>query len=591
MDDAIFHEVVRPFAFEVERKSFQAFLEAYMDLAQSDEAPIPPWVTFTQLPALQQKSEMLKAKADGENTGGKRRARVVFDVETTSGGGGGASVSTGGGAAGPSSASASDSNSAHRQAIAKKMKSTMDALHLHPATTFSDAKVVRDYFAVKALVEHLPSRAVITNTPPTLLRTATFLTKVREIVDHLQAVGVTQQASHSARFKRLALRRAGGTGGAEGAVMGHHFGARHSFQMFLRSVLQLSPSFRNATPQLQAAALGALSQRRAGAPGSREELFASLASSEVTSFARPEHGAPHWDRGEVLASVEEDTGMPARVVTMLHLQSHGFQKDTKLFGKGLVSDSTSSADGLSTADGRSFKRGMSMGQMSTNSSSKDLKSHSNQSSAAFAADDQNSDTRSVVSTTHGGSAGSTPSSNHNAPFVCPPWQLKQLDFWISLKGIVFRINTETKFIAANREPRVIPAGRAVYYRVVLLPIYSGRDCTRSFAWNFCGCATMDFMGIEEYAHVWRSKLMTASADEQAPQPQHQLLKSSKQEPKAASRKTSDQEPPQQHPPSRLGDRPVAWPVEVRRHVDQIFTLFMEDFDVVGELQDGSDLWF
>ncbi|CUG94183.1 Hypothetical protein, putative [Bodo saltans] len=606
MDDSLLQEALRPFEFQVERKSFQAFLEAYMDQQHNDEAPIPPWVTFTQLPALQQRSEMLMKKtkaADGSGGdatvgGAKRRARVVFDETSTNGGGGTAvpssSASSSGAAATNGSSTTPDQhNSAHRQAVVKKMKATMDQLHLLPNALFTDAAVVRDYFAVKALVEYLPMRSVVVNTPANLLQTPTFLSKVREIVDHLHAVGVTQQASHSARFKRLALRRAGGTGGAEGAVMGHHFGARHSFQLFIRSVLKLSATFVAGTVQLQATAL---SQRRSTG-SNKEETYATLATNEIISYARSQGGAgsksvSSFSRYSVLSSVEENTGMPHRVVPMIHLQSHGFQKDTRLLGRGgLASDAASSTDGLSSAGARSFKRGASMGQMSAHSSSRDLRS--NHSSGVF--DDNNSDTRSVVSAaTHSGGGGAGGSSNsNNAPYVCPPWQLKQLDFWIALKGIVFRINTETKFLGAGRDPRPIPAGRATYYRIVLLPIFSGRDCTRTFAWSCCGCSLMDFMGIEEYVHAWRGKLVAAATAEDATLSQQHPSSSKASGTKAGVKQQLDSSPASTTLSSgtRLGDSPHEWPLAVRQHVDRIFSLFMEDFDVVGELQNGEDLWF
>ncbi len=96
------------------------------------------------------------------------------------------------------------------------------------------------------------------------------------------------------------------------------------------------------------------------------------------------------------------------------------------------------------------------------------------------------------------------------------------------------------------------------------------------------------MGIEEYVHAWRSKLMAAATSDDAQAPSKA---GGGRSPAAREREDAKTTAPALLAGTRLGDSPTEWPLAVRQHVDRIFTLFMEDFDVVGELQNGEGLWF
>lgn len=553
---------LQPFEFVVKRKSFSEFLEAYLDLPESSDAPTPPWVLFTQLPSLQQKSDFSKMK--GEHTAdhqqGKRKPRVVFDDEAQT-----SSSSTRG-------ATTTDSGSAHRQAVAKKMKSILDSLHVHPSSDAESGDVVRQYFAVKSLVEFLPMQSLIANTNPSYFTTPVFITKAKEIVDHIASSNATQHANHSARFKRLALRRAGGSGGAEGAVIGHHYGARHAFQLFLRSLLAASKS------DTQAEAANIIAKQGAAAGGARlrqqqaflqQQLALTAATRELQSFeqlgrllANADRMAS--DRNAVLGEVERETGLPPRVITALHLQSKGLQKDKRLLGKGTDAVG-SSADGASSV----AKRSMSLGQLSNHSSQKDLKASAQSSSAYDSAD--NSDTKSVRSAATTATSGSH-ATQQVMPHVCPPWLLPQSEFWISLKGVVFRINASPRRDTlrspqknscddnASKKALSVPLGRALYYRLVLLPVFSGRDCTRALAWQQMSCSSMDFLGVEEYINAWRKKISESAV------------------------KASENG-------SVLAGPANTWPAEVKENINKVFSVFLTDFDVVGELEHSESLWF
>lgn len=559
-----------PFQFQVVRKSFSEFLDSYLDLSQSGDAPTPPWVIFTQLPTLQQRSGAHSQRSSNKHPTGdagdgntKRKPRVVFDDEVKD-------------PAGSSGVAASEGSSAHRQAVMKRMKSVMTTLHIQPNVDLSDAAAVREYFAVKSLVEYLPQQSMIANTSDVLLSTPAFLAKVKEVVDQLAVIGANQHAVQSARFKRLALRRAGGAAGAEGAIHGHHFGAKHSFQLFLRSVLAATPPedrTADETPHLErrGSAVAGKDLRQAKQSGRTAHLRHATVEVQKACSVPQEALRIASSREAVLDSVEVSSGLPARVVSPLHLLSHSLQKDPRFFGKIGASDNLSSADGLSVAAGPSMRRAVSAGQLSTASSRQDLRSASNQSSGVYGADaaadsGDNSDTKSVRSSAPSHKGGGGHHTSQNAPYVCPTWQLKHHEFWISLKGIVFKINACHDPAGSNG--RTIPFGRALYYRLVLLPIFSGRDCTVAFAWLQRSCIAMDYCGIEDYVSLWRSKLFASSAAQPA---------------------SSSRNPPENNT-EPLGS-PQDWPRDVKDHINRLFALFMCDFDVVGELEGGEYLWF
>jgi hypothetical protein len=234
------------------------------------------------------------------------------------------------------------------------------------------------------------------------------------------------------------------------------------------------------------------------------------------------------------------------------------------------------------------RRAMSMGQLSSLGSQKELRPGSTQSSAVFdAQQERDSDTRSVRSAATSHASGGAASGHLTSPLVVPPWKLSQQEYWISLKGIVFRMNPAvappsqasasasglesdltSSMSTVTRSPNV-SSGRMLYYRLVLLPIYSGRDVTTAFAWLQRGCSTTDYLTLEPYVAQWRVRLNLAQQQDSTSPP-------------------TDVTPPS--PESCLGS-PASWPDSLKERINSIFELFLHDFEVVGELENGQDLWF
>lgn len=200
-------------------------------------------------------------------------------------------------------------------------------------------------------------------------------------------------------------------------------------------------------------------------------------------------------------------GARAIVVSLLHLQCHACFKDRNLLlERPLIPQPTNTAEGGAASPDR-----------------------------ATTDDETRSETRSLHSRS---SASSFTRGQRNLP-------REDEEYWISLKGVVFRIRFDTA-----------SPGRNLYYRIVLAPIYSGQDCTRRYL-SLMRSQILRASKGGDYTPAASSLLIGLALDEIAKLEGVTSLKTSKEE---------------------------------AAHINGIFSLFLNDFDVVGELENGEELW-
>ena len=366
---------------------------------------------------------------------------------------------------------------------------------------------VHNYFAAKSLIEWLPQNCLIPLVDPDYYNSAAFTaTKQLEITTVAQeqlstlseaAAGFVAKVSRT----KLCSRR---------IECLHHWGTHHAFQLLLRSALE----------------------RRGVAAAEGTKLGRGII--ELDKSARPliPQGGIRFDRKKLLDGVLERTQLPHLVIPLLHLQCRGLLKDKKLLRdphhSGAPSESESRAGSLSRT-------------MSISSSI----SSGNGNAPRPTSSSSHSDTaKSAVS-------GMTSAGGRKAAKLQHLVFNEKLEYWIGLKGLVFRIDLEK-----------CSPGRAMYYRAVLLPAYSGRECTIPFLALASNYNSWDFLGAKDRAvQMQRAGLPVA--------PSKPILS----------------------PIEGSLSLEMALTKEQKAHIDRIFSLFLADFDLIGELEGFEHFWF
>lgn len=278
-----------------------------------------------------------------------------------------------------------------------------------------------------------------------------------------------------AQSPRRALRRMSVGGPAER----HHWATTHGWQLFLREVP------RAPLPP------------KSGAETERVRFL------DTTSL--------RLMRQRLLDSVVDATGHAAQTISALHLQVHAFWRDKALLPFSTEHDEQQRL----RAQFQAFHH--TMGGDGTG--------------------DEDSETRSVVSSHSHTSRSTTRSRSRTRGRAKHSLTASRTDdLWISLKGLVFRINLNTE-----------SSGRNIYYKTILGPIYSGKDCTLHFAINTLG-KDADFVGAT------RSDFGIDSLD-------------------------------------AVRDADGNFSRDVQDHLNQIFCVFLHDFTLIGALEGGENLWF
>jgi hypothetical protein len=231
-------------------------------------------------------------------------------------------------------------------------------------------------------------------------------------------------------------------------------------------------------------------------------------------------------RETVLAAVMERTQLEHQTIPLLHLQCRALLKDKKL-----LRDPTLLESDEGTSRGGSLSRSLSI------AGSEDSNTLTRPSSS-------NSDTKSAVSI----------SGSRKLPKLQHISLNDKLEYWIALKGLVFRISFDK-----------CPAGRSAYYRAVLVPIFSGRECTFPFLALSVNFNPWDFLNAKERALTMQRSGSTSA-------PCKRVL--------AAAGIVSEEQ-----------SLDMLLSKEQKIHIDRIFALFLADFDLIGELEGYSHYWF
>lgn len=680
------------------KRPFLDFFDAYLlpQYAQSTAAPYPPWQTIPlkiaeHLDNVQQQQQLTQSQQQQPDAQ-RRRPRVVFSDEatvTSSNNHNTTTTTTAAAASLHSIVSAAEAMTAKQ----KKTRLLLDSLLVELKTDFPSDEAVRDYFAVKTLIENLPganpASATATSSdsasvssggggggsfPPSLIipcdpsdpshsSSSTFsatkgataaapppTTSIKALCDSLLAAhkravewvaavkggggggsdggggsgmggSSTSSSSASNRTAQLILRnhrasssveRLGTTNAASATAAAmidlldfpsHHFGARHAVQLFFRKILDLSRQPRHQ--QLTIAQTNHVTRTRGKAAGSEakeaargdDQLLRIVFEKTLFPVASPP-SPPPTKHFEALFTAAAG---PIMDVSTLHLQVHGHIADKHLIvsvnhlksqQKGGRSSAAGTRIGTSSTTTQAQQEGSpatlrhqpSSGQLSQISGGDDhpQQHHTN----VDASDTRSVRSMSVTSTAPISGAdhrrasssllGSVPLTPASLSAQAHPLGSTPHDYWISLKGIVFSIDLSKESI---------PAGRRLYYRVFLLPLFSGRECTRGLALlSAAANAHSDFLPYAQYCPklhraaesfllagdpLWRSTSL----------PQRMLLLHQKQ-----SRSNNGEW-------EQLALHPSHWPDSVKQHVNRVFRLFLSDFHPIGKLKDVEDYWF
>jgi hypothetical protein len=370
------------------------------------------------------------------------------------------------------------------------------------------AQDVHDYFAVKSLVEWLPQSCFVPTVEADFYESAVFkATKSLEVTTIVQEQ-LSAQSETAAGFVAKVSRTKMCTRRPESL---HHWGCRHAIQMFLRAALDR----REAHARCDGGKAGRLivEQSPSGAP-----MLPAIPC--------------RYEKQALLDGVTERTQLPYLVIPLLHLQCRALLKDKKLlrdphYASGVPDDATSRAGSLS--------RTMSIASDDSGPNTRPTSSSSH------------SDTKSAVS-------GMTSGGGRKAAKLQHVVFNEKLEYWIGLKGLVFRISFDK-----------CPPGRAAYYRAVLLPIFSGRECTFPFLALTVNFNSWDFLSAKERTMT----MQRTGASMAAPKP---ILSASGAASVNASLETLLSK-------------------EQKIHIDRIFALFLADFDLLGELEGYAHYWF